>query len=131
MIISILFYALFTGLSGLVHHPWELAVCRFLTGLGIGGEVVSITTLLAENWPECSRAFAVGALTTSYSTGIFLAGWVTVYLPGWRSAFFVGALPAILTLFLRFRLNESEKWTQLEEKGMPERHKECAIFPYR
>ncbi|MDX1921077.1 MAG: MFS transporter, partial [Candidatus Caenarcaniphilales bacterium] len=66
MIFSILLYAMFTGLSGLAQNWPQLACCRFLTGLGIGGELVSIATFLAEVWPERSRAIAVGALITSY-----------------------------------------------------------------
>ncbi len=112
MIVSILLYASFTGLSGFA-QSWEvLALCRFLTGLGIGGELVSISTFLSEVWPERSRAVAVGVLITSYQAGVFLAGSINFFFHDWRSVFFVGALPALLVIFLRLALKESDRWQE-------------------
>lgn len=111
MVFSILLYAVFTGLAGLSENWQQLAFCRFLTGLGIGGELVSIATFLSEVWPERSRAVAVGALITSYQAGVFLSGSINYLLPNWRHTFFVGALPAVLVILLRLTLKESEKWT--------------------
>lgn len=118
MIISIILYALFTGLAGLSQDTYQLAICRFLTGLGIGGELVSITTYLAEVWPERSRAIAIGVLLTSYQAGVFVAGLITYVVADWRIVFFIGAAPAILALFLRFSLKESDSWlhSKQEEK---------------
>ena len=115
MVLSILLYSIFTGLVGLTHTVWQLAICRFLTGLGIGGELVSISTLLSEVWPERSRAFIVGILITSYQAGVLLSGLVSQWVPDWRWAFFAGAIPAVLALLLRLKLSEPEKW--LEEKN--------------
>jgi MFS family permease len=112
MIFSILLYAAFTGLAGLVHNWPQLAICRFLTGLGIGGELVSIATFLTEVWPERSRAIAVGALITSYQAGVFLAGSVSFLFNSWRTVFFVGAVPALLVIVLRLTLKESDRWLQ-------------------
>lgn len=116
MVLSILLYALFTGLSGFA-HSWEmLALCRFLTGLGIGGELVSISTFLSEVWPERSRAVAVGVLITSYQAGVFLAGSISFFFHDWRTVFFVGALPALLVIFLRLTLKESDRWQEDRKK---------------
>lgn len=112
MIISISMYALFTGLAGLSQHWGHLALCRFLTGVGIGGELVSITTFLAEVWPERSRAVAIGVLITSYQAGVLVAGTIVKFIPFWRTVFFIGALPALLTIFLRLALRESERWIE-------------------
>jgi MFS family permease len=117
MVLSILLYALFTGLAGLVHNWPELAACRFLTGLGIGGELVSIATLLTEIWPARTRTLAVGILITSYQAGVILAGGISTMFQGWREAFWVGALPAVLVFFLRRGLNESETWLEAREKN--------------
>ena len=109
---SILLYSLFTGLGGLAHN-WELlALFRFLTGLGIGGELVSITTFLSEVWPEKSRSFAVAMLISSYQIGQMLSGVLNYFVHDWRQAFFFGALPALLIFFLRQKLGESEKWME-------------------
>lgn len=112
MILSITLYALFTGLAGLSQTWWQLALCRFLTGLGIGGELVSITTFLAEVWPERSRAIAIGTLITSYQAGVLVAGTIVKLVPYWRTVFFIGVLPALLTIFLRLTLRESERWLE-------------------
>jgi MFS family permease len=112
MIFSILLYAIFTGLAGLAQSWEQLAVCRFLTGLGIGGELVSIATFLSEVWPERSRAIAIGVLITSYQAGVFLAGAINLFFSNWRTVFFIGAIPALLVIVLRLTLKESEKWMQ-------------------
>ncbi len=120
MIFSILLYAAFTGLAGFAQNWPQLAFCRFLTGLGIGGELVSIATFLSEVWPERSRAIAVGALITSYQAGVFLAGSVNFLFHNWRHVFFVGALPAVLVIVLRLTLKESEKWMQHAHASLEE-----------
>jgi MFS family permease len=111
MLVSILLYSLFTGLSGLVQDWPQLALCRFLTGLGIGGELVSIATYLAEVWPARSKTVAIGALLTSYQAGVFLAGGLHYLVPEWRQAFFVGAVPALFVVLFRLTLKESDQWT--------------------
>ncbi len=118
MLFSILLYAIFTGLAGFSQQWWHLAIFRFLTGLGIGGELVSITTFLSEVWVERSRAIAIGVLITSYQAGVLIAGLITRQVDYWRMVFFIGAAPAVITLFLRFTLKESEKWNEARhEKG--------------
>lgn len=112
MIGSILLYSLSTGLAGLAQTAPQLAAFRFLTGLGIGGELVSIATLLSEVWPERSRALAVGSLLTSYQMGVLLSGVLAKYFHDWRTVFLVGALPALSTVFLRLKMEEPEKWQQ-------------------
>jgi MFS family permease len=115
MILSILLYSLFTGLSGLAHSWPELAAYRFLTGVGIGGELVTIATFLTEVWPKATRAYAVGALLTSYQVGVFLAGALHYVLPDWRVTFFVGAIPALLVMALRSLVSESEEWIEAKQ----------------
>lgn len=118
MIFSILLYALFTGLAGWAQSWQQLAACRFLTGLGIGGELVSISTFLAEVWPSRSRAIAIGALITSYQAGVFIAGAINTVFQGWREAFWMGALPALLVIFLRMALKESDRWVEARERQL-------------
>jgi MFS family permease len=110
MVFSILLYSVFTGLGGLATSWPMLAGFRFLTGLGIGGELVTIATFMAEVWPEKSRAVAIGVLLTSYQMGVFFAGAIHHYLPDWRHTFFVGAVPALLALVIRLFLKESDRW---------------------
>jgi len=118
MVLSILLYALFTGLAGLAHDWHQLAICRFLTGLGIGGELVSISTFLAEVWPNRSRALAIGVLITSYQAGVFIAGSINTLFHDWRTAFWIGALPALLVIFMRLAMKESDRWMEAREKQL-------------
>jgi MFS family permease len=122
MVFSILLYAIFTGLAGFAQDPVQLGICRFLTGLGIGGELVSIATLLSETWPERSRAVAVGSLITSYQIGVLLSGVITNYIHEWRTVFLVGAAPALLAIFLQTKLHEPEKWQSTQTEGAQEGH---------
>lgn len=112
MLFSILIYAVFTGIAGFSQDWWHLAIFRFLTGLGIGGELVSITTFLSEVWVERSRAVAIGVLITSYQAGVLIAGLITRQIESWRMVFFIGAAPALLTILLRLTLKESDKWKE-------------------
>ncbi len=122
MIFSILLYAIFTGLAGLTHSWQMLAVCRFLTGLGIGGELVSISTFLAEVWPSRSRAIAIGVLITSYQAGVFIAGSINLFFQDWRVTFWIGALPALLVIFMRLAMKESDRWVEAREKSLHGEH---------
>ncbi len=110
MMFSIVLYAVFTGLAGFAQNSFHLGVCRFLTGLGIGGELVSITTYLAEVWNPKGRTIAIGVLLTSYQAGVLLAGVVNYFIPDWRMVFFIGALPALLAVLVRLTMKESPAW---------------------
>jgi MFS family permease len=111
---SILMYSVFTGACGLVANVWQLAVCRFLLGLGMGGEWTSGAALVAETWPARHRGKAMGLMQSAWAVGYALAALVTaIVLPrfGWRAAFYVGVLPALLILWVRRYVKESDVWT--------------------
>jgi len=112
MIITILIYALFTGLSGIVQTPWQYALCRFLTALGVGGEFAAGAALVAEVWPERSRPMALGTLQALSALGNMLAAIIVYFLSnlGWRWAYFVGAIPALLVVWIRASVREPERW---------------------
>jgi MFS family permease len=113
MIGSILTYAIMTGLCGLARAPWELAALRFATGLGVGGELVVVVTLVAETWPERARVQALGLLASSFQCGYLVASLVfaRVMPHGWRWVFAAGAAPAVLTLLVRLTMKEPARWT--------------------
>ncbi len=122
MIITILIYACFTGLSGFVQNPTQYAICRFLTALGVGGEFAAGASLVAEIWPQRSRAMALGTLQSLSAFGNMAAASITFILAGfgWRSAYFVGAAPALLVLWIRASVKEPEKWTAARESAVRE-----------
>ncbi len=112
MIFTILIYSIFTGLAALSQDWWHLALYRFLTALGIGGEWAAGATLVAETWPEDKRAKAAGILQSAWAAGFFLAALANLFLGtyGWRVIFLIGILPALVTLLIRTMVKEPERW---------------------
>lgn len=121
MAITILVYATFTGLCSIAGSWQELAIYRFLTGLGIGGEWAAGAALIAETWPAKSRAKAAGIMQASGGIGFFFA--IALYLfigpYGWRWVFALGILPAIVAFYIRHSLEEPERWTRAKQTGNP------------
>ena len=112
---SILTYSLCSFASGLATSIAMLAVARFVLGLGMGGEWNTGATLVAETWPTEVRAKAISIVQSSWALGFaaaaLVAGPVSRYY-GWRAVFFVGILPAVITLWIQHRVPESEMWKQ-------------------
>jgi MFS family permease len=118
LMITIVWYSLFTFLSALVTNVWQLAVLRVLAGIGIGGEWAIGGTLVAEAWPESRRASGAGFMHTGYYVGIFLAAIANYTIGshyGWRAMFAVGGLPALLLAWVRHGVTEPSRWKQKEE----------------
>lgn len=117
---SILLYSVFTGACGLAGTVWQLAVFRVLLGLGMGGEWATGAALVAETWPAAHRGKALGVMQSAWAVGYAAAAGVTaVVLPqfGWRAVFFVGVLPALVTLWIRQRVQEPEVWRASRSAG--------------
>ncbi len=114
LIATILIYAVFTGLAALSQTWWHLAIYRFLTALGIGGEWAAGAALVAEVWPEEKRAKAAGLLQSAWAAGFFLAAALNLLLRGygWRALFIVGIVPAGAALLVRLWVKEPERWVQ-------------------
>jgi len=114
---SILTYSVCSFASGLATSVAMLAAARFVLGLGMGGEWNTGATLVAETWPSEVRAKAISIVQSSWAFGFaaaaLVAGPVARHF-GWRAVFFVGILPALLTLWIRRGVPESAMW---EERG--------------
>jgi MFS family permease len=112
--LTILIYAGFTGLCATAGSWQELAVYRFVTGLGIGGEWSAGAALIAETWPARSRAKAAGVMQACGGIGFFLASLLYLLIGpyGWRWVFALGILPAIIAFYIRRTLEEPERWVQ-------------------
>jgi len=115
MILTILIYSIFTGLAALSHTWWELALYRWLTAIGIGGEWAAGAALVAETWPEGQRAKAAGILQSAWAAGFFFAALVNLIFGthGWRVIFLIGILPALVTLLIRAMVKEPERWLKV------------------
>jgi MFS family permease len=110
---SILVYSLASAACGFAHSVPQLAIFRFLLGLGMGGEWSAAAALIAETWRPQHRGKALGLMQSSYAIGEAIAAGVVLFvLPhfGWRAVFFVGVLPALMVLWIRRDVPEPESW---------------------
>jgi MFS family permease len=110
---TILTYSLGTFLSGLAPNLEFLVVVRVITGLGVGGEWATGQTYVGETFPAHVRGRYGAFMQTGAPIGVALASIVGGFIAptiGWRSAFFISVLPALLVIFIRRRLPESDVW---------------------
>jgi MFS family permease len=115
LMLSILTYSICSFASGLSTTVLMLAVFRFILGLGMGGEWNTGAALVAETWPDELRAKAISVVQSSWAIGYALAALVAgivLRYANWRIVFFVGILPAIVTLWIQSRVPESEMWKE-------------------
>jgi MFS family permease len=128
MIITILLYSLFTGLSALSVGVLDFAAYRFLTGLGVGGEFAVGIALVAEVMPDSARARTLSLLQALSAVGNVSAALINLGMgiaeeeglveSPWRIMFMIGAVPALLALVIRAKLKEPEKWTQMKKESL-------------
>ncbi|MBP8260574.1 MAG: MFS transporter [Verrucomicrobia bacterium] len=117
--LTILTYALFTGLSSVAQTWWQLLVFRFMAALGIGGEWAVGSSLLAETWPRRWRPWIAAVLQTGVNIGVLLAC-LTVFLMADRNpryVFLVGILPALIVFWIRRAVPEPEEWEQARRQA--------------
>jgi MFS family permease len=115
LMLSILTYSVCSFASGLSTTVLMLAAFRFILGLGMGGEWNTGATLVAETWPDELRAKAIALVQSSWAIGYALAALVAgivLRYANWRFVFFVGILPAVVTLWIRRSVPESQLWLE-------------------
>lgn len=120
MILTILMYAGFTGLTGLAQTWQQYAACRFLTALGVGGEWAAGAAIVAEVFPSRSRTMALGVLQSLSTVGNMMAAVITytiAFIPSsdWRWVYFIGIVPALLVLWIYRSVKEPECWKHAKE----------------
>ncbi|HEV2570916.1 MAG TPA: MFS transporter [Beijerinckiaceae bacterium] len=115
MVITILIYAIFTGLSGLAQTWHQLAILQAIAGFGIGGEWAAGAALVAETWPEKHRARAMQIMQMAFAFGFFAAALDNLILGqfSWRWVIAMGAVPALIALAIRWFVPEPERWVQV------------------
>lgn len=112
---DLVFYSVIEVLSGLAPNYATFLVLRALFGIGMGGEWGVGASLVMEKVPPRLRGVVSGLLQQGYAAGYLLAAlcyFVVFPLWGWRPLFFIGGLPALLALFVRARVKESEVWRE-------------------
>ena len=144
MSLSVLTYALFTGLCGFAQTPLQLGSLRFIAALGMGGEWSLGVALVMEVWPNRSRALMAGLIGAAANMGYLLVAVIGIGLTailsqcetwlgglglsdetvkmlvankGWRLMMMLGTLPAGLTFFFRIFVPESAKWELERGRG--------------
>lgn len=127
MMITILMYSIFTGLSAISKGFWDFAVYRFLTGMGVGGEFAVGVALVAEVMPDRARPYCLSLLQALSAVGNISAALIGmsmgplvqagIFESSWRPMFVIGALPALLALVIRWRLREPERWQKASHAG--------------
>ena len=113
LMINLVFYSTLSILSGLAPTYLTFVICRALFGIGMGGEWGVGATLAMEKVPPRLRGLLSGLLQEGYATGNLLASAAYFFVfPrfGWRPLFVLGGLPALLALYIRFHVKESEVW---------------------
>jgi SHS family sialic acid transporter-like MFS transporter len=144
MSLSVITYAVFTGLCGVATTPLQIAILRFIASLGMGGEWALGVSLVMEVWPNKSRALMAGLIGAAANVGYLMVGVIGIFLvamlgsfeqllsgmglpeatvkslianKGWRLMMLLGTTPALLTFFFRLFVPESKKWEREEGKG--------------
>ena len=138
MVYTILFYSLFTCLSAFSQEPWHMVVLRFLVAMGVGGEWAVASAMVAEVMPKRSRPVMSSIFHASSVFGTLLAVAAIALLignqelnarladhgiDGWRVGFAIGVLPALLTLWIRWKLREPERWNAARDLAKDDKAK--------
>ncbi len=146
MSVTIIFYSVFTCISAFSQEWWHLAGLRFLVAMGVGGEWAIASALVAEVFPKRARVYAGGIFHASSVFGTYLAvaagyfiiangalnewaatsapEWISSYIDPrtipWRLGFALGALPALLIIWIRISLKEPESWQAARDLAQKE-----------
>ena len=121
LIVSILWYAVFAGLTALAPSFALLLACRFLTGLGMGAEWGGGSSLVAEDAPRKRRGLRIALLQSAFGVGFLLATGAWQVLNNgqegdWRWMYALGIIPALIVLYIRRFASDSELWTTSDQQ---------------
>ena len=118
MIVTILMYSIFSGLTYFATDLWQVGVLRFLVAMGVGGEWAVAAALVAEVFPLRARAHAGGIFHSTSVLGTWLAALAGLAVgANWRYAYLLGVLPALLILWVRASVKEPETWQEAKKKA--------------
>lgn len=116
---SIMLYSVFTAACGFATTFTQFVFFRIGLGLGMGGEWASGATLVSETWPAEHRGKALAFMQSAWAIGYALAAAVNYLVQptfGWRAVFFVGILPAFLTIWVRRSVKEPDLWLESQRQ---------------
>ena len=118
--LTILTYAVFTGLSFFAQTWWQLMIFRFVAALGIGGEWAVGASLLAETWPSHWRPWLAAILQTGVNIGVLIACTAVYLLAGHphRYVFLIGIVPALVVFWIRKSVPETDEWVAAKSQEL-------------
>jgi MFS family permease len=121
MIFAILAYSILTGLTALSFNWISFALLRFVVGIAIGSEWATGSSMMAELWPQDARGKGAGLMQCGLGIGFFLSAFIWLFVSGfgpeaWRYMFLIGILPALLTLWVRTSIDESDLWERTDAR---------------
>ena len=123
--LTVLTYAVCTGLCAFAQTWWQLMIFRFVAALGIGGEWAVGASLISETWPKAWRPWLAAVLQTGVNVGILFAA-ATVGLlsvlphpPPERYVFLIGIVPALLVFWIRKNVPEPAAWERAQSTAAP------------
>lgn len=121
LMLSVLLYSIFTAACGFAQSAVQLAIFRIFLGIGMGGEWASGAALVSETWPDRVRGRALGFMQSAWAVGYALAALVNYLVQdvaglNWRYVFFVGVLPALVTLWIRRSVEEPALWRSAQSE---------------
>lgn len=124
MIITILFYSVFTCITAFANAAWQMVALRFLVAMGVGGEWAVASAMVAEVMPKRSRPVMSSIFHASSVFGTLMAVAVGYFIISakpwgddtWRLGFLIGILPALLVVVIRWKMKEPEQWKQAKER---------------
>ena len=118
MILTILMYSVFSGLTYFATELWHVASLRFLVAMGVGGEWAVAASLVAEVFPKRARAQASGIFHASSVIGTWMAALAGMAVAAeWRYAYLIGIIPALLILWVRASVREPEQWQEKKKQS--------------
>ena len=122
--LSVVLVGICTALQGFTHNTLTFGICRFLTGVGTGAELVVGIPLVAEAFAEVHRAKVLGIMMTGGGFGSLIGGQLFAFVGpyGWRYVMFAGVVPAIILLLLRRGLEEPERFQAVRDRRAALRH---------
>jgi MFS family permease len=113
LILTILVYSIFSGLTFFAQNLWQVGILRFLVAMGVGGEWAVAASLVAEVFPPHARANAGGIFHSTSVFGTWMAALTGILVQAnWRYAYLAGILPAFLVAWVMASVKEPQKWKQ-------------------
>jgi MFS transporter, SHS family, lactate transporter len=127
LMLSILWYSVCNFIAGFSPSFTFLFVVRAVFGIGMGAEWPAGASLAMESWPARSRGLMSGVLQGSWGLGFALSSvayWFLLDSIGWRGLLWLGILPAVVCIYIRYYVKEPAVWVENRKRQREEKHED-------